>query len=134
MAARNVTQPIQLCGLNPGDAAQIASEIFMDSFESVMDISDEDLADAFKTFAGLTIAQGHIRLLPIQKHRIKIFVQWVKDLIRTNVDPSTLDFPINDMANLLRRAKTQKKYVEKLDTLAKAARPEKFTKDMEWED
>ena len=64
MAARNVTHAIQLCGLNPGDVAEIASEIFMDSFESVMDISDEDLADAFKTFAGLTVAQGQIRLLP----------------------------------------------------------------------
>ena len=45
-----------------------------------------------------------------------------------------MDFPINDMPNLLRRAKPHKKYVEKSDTLAKAARPEKFTKDMEWED
>ena len=104
MAARNVTHAINLCGLNPGDAAEIASEIFMDSFESVLDISDEDLADAFKTFAGLTVAQGKIRFLPAQKNRIKACVQWVKDLISTNVDPSIMDFPINDMANLLRKA------------------------------
>ena len=125
---------IQLCGLDEEVAAEIASEIFLDSFESVMDICDEDLADAFKTFAGLTAAQGQIRLLPAQKNKIKAFVQWVKDLIRTNINPSTRDFPIDDMACLLRRARTHKMYVEKSDTLAKAARPEKFTKDMEWED
>ena len=49
----------------------------MDEFESCKDISNEDLAECFKTFSGLTVRQGKIRLKPQQKNNIKSFSQGV---------------------------------------------------------
>ena len=48
-----------------------ATEVFMDDFESCKDMSNEDLAEIFKTFLCLTATQGQIRLMPVQKKKIK---------------------------------------------------------------
>ena len=129
-----VEDGILACGLAQADATTIANEIFMGSFDSAHDMTETDLADSFKTFSTLTVAQGQIRLLPAQKNKIKAFVQWVKDMTRTGIDPATLPFPVADAASLLRRAKTHKLYIDKSDTVSSAAKPEKFTKDMDWFD
>ena len=122
------------CGLQAADAATIANEVFMGDFDSAYDMTDTDLADSFKTFSNLTMAQGQIRLLPAQKNKIKAFVQWVKDMNRTGLNPTLMPFPVHNAASLLRRAKTHKLYVDKSDTVSSAAKPEKFTKDTEWYD
>ena len=69
MAALNqppftLLQAMELCGLPANDAEVFAREVYMDDFETCKDITDEDLYDAFKTFSGLTQAQGQIRVLP----------------------------------------------------------------------
>ena len=47
------------CGLTRANQNQtFATEIFMDDFESCKDISNEDIAESFKTFSGLTGTQG----------------------------------------------------------------------------
>ena len=87
-----------LCGLDQEDAETIATEIFLDELQSALDVWDGYLADAFKTLSGLTVAQGQLRLLPAQKNRIKAFIQWVKDMVRTGIDPATLPFPVDETA------------------------------------
>ena len=47
------------------------TKVYMDDFESCKDMSNEDLAEIFKTFLCLTATQGQIRLMPVQKKKIK---------------------------------------------------------------
>ena len=132
--AQTVNDAMVLCGIPAASAVTIASEVFMDDFETCKDISEDDLYDAFKTFSTLTVAQGQIRVLPGQKKKIKAFNQWVKDQYRLGRDPANAVFPVNETTELLKRAATHKKFTEKGKTLADAAKPEKFTKEMIWED
>ena len=127
-------QAMERCGLPANDAAAFASEVFMDDFETCKDVTDDDLLDAFKTFSGLTVAQGQIRLLPGQKKKIKAFSQWVKDQYRLGLNPADTMFPVNETIGLLKRASTHKKFIDKAKSLASAAKPEKFTKELLWED
>ena len=51
------------CGLTTENQDKtFATEAFMDEFESYKDMSNEYLAECFKTFSGLTVGQGKIRL------------------------------------------------------------------------
>lgn len=81
------------CGVTQQQADTLADQVFMDSYESCMDLSDDDLKEAFKTLSNLTVAEGRIRLLPAVKNRIKAFHQWAKDQFRMGLDPSTTAFP-----------------------------------------
>jgi hypothetical protein len=127
-------QAMERCGLPANAAAAFATEVYMDDFETCKDITDEDLHDAFKTFSGLTVAQGQIRVLPGQKKKIKAFSHWVKDQYRRGLDPSSTIFPVDETIALLNRASTHKQYLNKAKTLANAAKPEKFTKDLVWDE
>ena len=70
----------------------------MDDFESCKDMSNEDLADSFKTFSCMTATQGQIRIIPAQKNKIKAFTQLVKDQFILEIDPTTLPFRQVDTA------------------------------------
>ena len=108
MARNKVKDAMVLCGLGEDDSETLASEIFLDDFQSVMDISETELSDSFKTLSGLTQAQGQLRVLPAQKNKIKAFIQWVRDMVRTGIDPASRPFPVGEAAGLLRGAKTHK--------------------------
>ena len=91
------------CGLTRANQDQtFSTEVFMDDFENFKDTSNEDLADSFKTFSGLTETQGQIRLMPAQKKNIRAFTQWLKDHFRLVIYPTTLRFAQADTAELLR--------------------------------
>ncbi|CAJ1945842.1 unnamed protein product [Cylindrotheca closterium] len=60
-----------ICGINDATlfqghthAERIAYEIFSDDFSTTMDVSIDKLNDELKTLAGMTAAQGQIRLMP----------------------------------------------------------------------
>ena len=108
-----------------------ATEAFMDEFESYKDISNEYLAECFKTFSGLTVGQGKIRLKPQQKNNIKAFTQWVKDQYRLGINPKRLPFPDTHTAEILKWAKTHQLFVSKSDTISKAANPVRLTKQVQ---
>ncbi|CAJ1927075.1 unnamed protein product, partial [Cylindrotheca closterium] len=57
-------------------AERIAYKIFSDDFTTTMDSTIDELNEEFKTLAGLTIAQGQIRLMPAIKKNIRAFIQW----------------------------------------------------------
>jgi len=75
-----------LSGANDADnfqgrssAQRIATDIFVNDFNTSMDKTYKDLDDDLKMFSSLTTMQGQIRLLPGVKKRIKAFIQWVRD-------------------------------------------------------
>lgn len=130
-----------ICGINNvtlfqgrTQAERIAYEIFSDDFSTTMDSSIDELNEEFKTLAGLTIAQGQIRLMPAIKKNIRAFIQWCRDEIRMGRDPATVQFPVVDTAKLLRRMKTHEQYVYGSKLMSQQALPQDFTNDVQWED
>ena len=95
---------------------------------------NEDLAECFKTFLGLTVGQGQIRLKPQQKNKIKEFTQWLKYQYRLGIDLTRLPFPDTHTVELLRRAKKNQLFVSKSDTISKDSNPVRLTKQVKLED
>ena len=62
------------CGLDLASTTTLATQIFMDDFETCKDISNGDIDDVLKTFSILTVAQVQIRLMPISKQKTKAFI------------------------------------------------------------
>ncbi|CAJ1959303.1 unnamed protein product [Cylindrotheca closterium] len=115
-------------------AERIAYKIFSDDFTTTMDSTIDKLNKEFKTLAGLTIAQGQIRLMPAIKKNIRAFIQWCRDEIRMGRDPTTTPFPVVDAAKLLRRMKTHEQYVYGSKLMSQQALPQDFTNNVQWED
>jgi hypothetical protein len=136
-----VNDAIVACGVNNVDlyegqtqANRISNELFIDDFHTCMDLTNKDIDDVFKTFSGLTVAQGQIRLLPGPKQRIKAFAQWTREQFRLGRDPTMAPFPVDDTAMLMRRYKTHQLYIDTSSTLSAAAKPDKLTAQTKWED
>ena len=135
-----VAQVMQQCGValvvfNDQTMAQrIATEVFQDSFESCLDKSITDFDDDLKILSDLTVANGRIRLSSTVKRNLKAFIQWCKDKLRIGEDPSQSLFPINNVNDLLRQAKSHKLFVEKSKTLSEIAKPANFTNKTKWDD
>ncbi|CAJ1937394.1 unnamed protein product [Cylindrotheca closterium] len=111
-------------------AERIAYEIFTTTMDSTIDKLNEE----FKTLAGLTIAQGQIRLMPAIKKNIRAFIQWCTDEIRMGRDPVTAPFPVVDAAKVHRYMKTHEQYVYGSKLMLQQALPQDFTNDVQWED
>lgn len=99
-----------------------------------MDKDFEELDADFKTFSSLNINQGQIRLHPGVKRNIKAFVQWTRDQFCLGMTPWTQPFPVQDSADLMRRYKTHENFKKKSKTVSEAAKPEKFTSTIKWND
>ena len=54
----------------------ISEELFDNDFNTYMDKSFKDIDEDWKTYAGLTINQGQIRLRPGTKKNVRALVQW----------------------------------------------------------
>ena len=115
-------------------AERISSDVFSDSFTTCLDITFTDLEDSWKTYSGLTINQGQIRLRPGTKVNIKAMIQWVRDQIRLDRDPSTVPFPVADRIDLINRYNTHKQWVDDATGMAKTTMPKPFTDKMKWDD
>jgi hypothetical protein len=114
--------------------ARISADIFNDNFSTCMDLSFTDLEDSWKTYSGLTVSEGRIRLLPGTKVNIKAFVQWVRDQIRIGNDPAQSPFPVNCRNDLLERYNTHKQWLKDAPDMLKSAMPKNFTEKMNWAD
>ena len=53
---------------------------------------------------------------------------------RLVIDPTILPFPDTHTAELLRQAKIHQLFISKSDTISKAAKPVRITKQVKWED
>ena len=121
-------------GFSNDNAYSLSDELFGDSYLSCKDKSYEDLKDNFKSLSALTKAEGQIKCTPKQKDRIRTFVYWVKDLYRLGREPSEMKFPLEGMMEIKERARAHKAYLKRYETVSSAAKPQRFTKDMKWED
>ena len=91
-------------------------------------MSNEDLAEYFKTFSGLTVGQGKTRLKPRQNNNTKAFTHWVKDQYILVIYPTGLPLTDTHTAELLIRAKSYQLFLSKSDAISKAANPVRLTK------
>ena len=115
-------------------AVRIAEEVFDDDFMSCIDKDISEIEEDFKTYSGLTVNQGQIRLHPGTKRQIKAFIQWVKDKVRIGKDPSLTPFPVANTATLIRRYKSHTAFCEKSKRLSETAKPQMFTETTKWAD
>ena len=122
-----VTMSMIACGITDlATATTIADEIFMDDFRRCKEKTEEKLQQDFKTFAGLTQAQGQIRLRPKTKDCIVAFNYWIKDLYRLGKEPSEHQFQATSTSAIFERAYTHKMFMEQSESLSTAAKPIKF--------
>ena len=67
-------------------AERVTSEFFDWNFLSCKNTRRNDMKDAFKALAGMTIAQGGMKFTPMQKSYITTFCYWVKHQYRMSRD------------------------------------------------
>ena len=113
---------------------RIASQLFMDSFDTALTITTDEVGDALTAFTKLPAANGRITLQPGVKRRILAFVQWTRSMLRTGRDPTLRAFPVANMLNILKDLQTCKRFEKQSDLLATQAKPKKFTADTQWAD
>ena len=107
------------------DAKRVAKEVFQDDFNKCMDISFKNLEKDFETFEELP-QNEKITFSVSTRKNIKEFIQWVRDQVRCGKDPTLSPFPVDNIAELLRRHATHEAFVKKSLDLSDAARPEKL--------
>ena len=115
-------------------AQRMSNDMFDDSFESCLDKTFDEIDADLKIYANLTVANGRITIVPRVLRTIKAFVQWTKDMIRTDRNPESEVITGFDVAGLMRRYKTHLAFVEKSATMASMAKPSQFTAETKWED
>jgi hypothetical protein len=104
------------CGVDDGttfgqfdgqtQAQRIAQDVFDGVFTSCMDKTVAELEDDWKTYAQLTVAQGQIKLRPATKKNIKALLQWARDEIRMGRNPASVEFPVENAVELIKRYTT----------------------------
>ena len=117
-ANQTVSDALAICGVlidtnnhivNGNNAAErIAAEVFNDNFNTCVDIQFSELEDNWRTYSGLTVAEGRIRIRPRTKVNIKALVQWVRDRVRQDEDPTTIPFPVAERDDLMERYNSHK--------------------------
>ena len=125
------------CGIerNNDRHKDVASGLFLDDYETCIDLNDVKLYNYHKMTSAQTVASGNrIRLTVPQRTKVRAFVQWTKDKIRTGQDPAIMKFELggSDISRILRKAETHKLYAE--NSAANAVRPRDFTKEIKWAD
>ena len=136
-----VRDAMVICGLNDTDqfngmtpAQRFAADIFSNSFVMCLDKTVEEVNNDIKQYATLTQSQGQIRITPGNRQNIQAFIQWSRDMVRTGREPSLIPFPVQSVADLIRKYQSHKAYVEKSKTITEAAKPIKLKESMKWED
>ena len=119
---------------NQNQAQRIAAEVFLDDFHTCKDKTHDEVDEDLSSFSSLSVQNGQIRLRPVVKRNIKAFIQWTKDMFRTGIDPASRLFPLNEVANLLRRHKSHEAFIDKAKTMTDNAKPKHFTDKIKWED
>ena len=139
--AHTVADALVICGVDNAqyfngntNAERISSEVFSDLFVTCMDMTNVELDDDWKTYAGLTVNQGQIRLRPGTKKNIRAFVQWTRDEIRLGRDPAATPFPVGNTQELLQRYITHSQWLKKMSDKAVTAKPKPFEEKTKWND
>ena len=136
-----VTQAMQQCGVpvaplfgGQSPAQRVANQIFIDSFDTTLNVSIDEVDDAMTAFTKLTVANGRIPMQPGVKRRVKAFVQWSRSMLRNGRDPTLVAFPVADIISLTQDLHTCTRFEKMSDTLVAQAKPKDFTEEVEWRD
>lgn len=136
-----VEDAMVLCGV-PADpifdgktpTRRVAEQIFLDSFETCLSTTMDDVKDAITSFSKLTVANGKIPFQPGVKKRITAFVQWTRTELRCGRDPSQTAFPPAELVTLLQDLKECDTFARQADLLASQAKPKQLTPTLQWLD
>ena len=139
--ALTVLDAMVVCGVNnvaqfhgQTPAQRISQDCFGDSFNAVMELTYEEIETDLKSYSTLTVANGQIRLDPRTKRLIWAFMQFVRNKVRTSIDPSTVPFLAADAIQLLRDEKTHKAFVDKSPKMIETTKPIRFMEKIRWDD
>ena len=128
-----VAQGLQQCGIPNAPAfggqtppQHVASQIFMDSFDTTLSITTEEVSDAITAFTKLTVTNGRISMQPGVKRRILASFQWTRSMLRTGRDLTLIAFPVGDILTLTSDLKTCKQFEERLKLMATQSKPKKL--------
>ena len=111
-------------GLTP--AERIANDIFVNSFETTLSISIQDVNDAMTAFTKLTVINGKISLQPGVRRRVTAFVQWTRSMLRYGNDPTLRAFPVANIADLMNDLQTCTRFEKQSDVLVAQSTPKNF--------
>ena len=125
---------MKACGLADDKAKSISQELFDDRFEACRDKSMDELKDNFKSLALIPKTDGGVKVTPSQKTKVTSFTLWVKHQYRMGRDPAILTFPYKQAIEIKQKAATHAQYMSRYEAISAAAKPERFTKDIKWED
>ena len=129
-----VSDAMRASGFTADVAETVADELFIHSFKACKDKSKEALTRNFKALSAIAANKGGIKFTPKQQSCIEAFTQWVKHQYRMGRDPSSVRFEPNRAYDILERATTHDQYLAKHEAISAAAKPEKLTKDIRWDD
>ena len=136
-----VAQAVEQCGVPNAPAfggqtpsERVAVQVFMDSFDTTLSITTDEVSDAITAFTKLTAPNGRIPLQPGVKRRVLAFVQWARSMLRTGRDPTLMAFPVGDILTLTNELKICKQFEERSKLMATQSKPKKFTPEIEWVD
>lgn len=115
-------------------AQHLAEDCFGDDYPSILDKTYSEFKDDLKSFSALTVANGRITLDPRTKRNIRAFIQFVKDQLRTSMDPSLVPFEIANASLYLRNEKTHKAFVDNSSSITETTKPARFTQKIRWDD
>jgi hypothetical protein len=73
-------------------------------------------------------------LNPATKRNIKAFIYWCRHKYRINEVPEDEPFPLHNITEIIRNAKTHKAYIDKSKTISDTATPSQFTDKVKWID
>lgn len=130
--AATVLDGITNCGVAAALAQRVATDLFSDSFEMVKDKTVKELDEDLKAYADLPANGGRIRFAPAIRTALKAFIYWVQHEYRMSRDPTDMAFPAGDIANIMKRARTQQRFIENKKLMADAAKPKEFTAETKW--
>ena len=72
----------------------MAEKMVVDSYNTVLRVTIEELNDAMTAFVKLAVTQGRISLQPGVKKKVTGFVQWAQSEIRCGHDPGAIAYPV----------------------------------------
>ena len=99
-----------------------------------MDKTAKELENDFKSFSKLTQAQGQIRLFSGCKKKIKTLVKCTKDQFRTGTDPLTLLFPVHEVTELMRCARSHELFIKRSSLISDTAKTNRFSDKSKWKE
>ena len=129
-----VKQAMQACGATEAKAETLASELFDHAYDDCKDKRMSELVDGFKVLSKLPANAGGVKVALRVQMRIKAFCQWTKDHLRMGLEPSSVPFAVDRSREFMARAETHDQFVRNYTSVASAAIPKDFNKDVKWDD